>query len=36
MSVAGVLGALRAVIDPDYRPARLRIGALSLLPPGVP
>jgi hypothetical protein len=36
MSVAGVLGALRAVLDPDYRPARLRIGALALLPPGAP
>jgi hypothetical protein len=36
MSVTGVLGALRVALDPDYRPARLRIGLLPLAPPGAP
>jgi hypothetical protein len=32
-SVAGLLRGLRAIVDPDYRPVRLRIAPLPLLPP---
>jgi hypothetical protein len=36
MSVAGVLSAVRAALDHDYRPLRLRIGFLPLALPGAP
>jgi hypothetical protein len=32
-SIAGLLRAVRAVVDPGYRPVRLRIAPLPLLPP---
>jgi hypothetical protein len=32
-SIAGLLRALRAAVDPGYRPIRLRIAPLPLLPP---
>jgi hypothetical protein len=32
-SIAGLLRSLRAIVDPDYRPVRLRIAPLPLLPP---
>jgi hypothetical protein len=32
-SIAGLLRAMRAAVDPGYRPVRLRIAPLPLLPP---
>ena len=32
-SIAGLLRAVRAAVDPGYRPIRLRIAPLPLLPP---
>ena len=32
-SVAGLLRAIRGALDPGYRPVRLRIAPLPLLPP---
>ena len=32
-SIAGLLRAVRAAVDPGYRPVRLRIAPLPLLPP---
>jgi hypothetical protein len=32
-SIAGLLRAVRAAVDPDYRPIRLRLAPLPLLPP---
>ena len=32
-SIAGLLRTVRAAVDPGYRPIRLRIAPLPLLPP---
>lgn len=32
-SIAGLLRAIRGAVDPGYRPVRLRIAPLPLLPP---
>jgi hypothetical protein len=32
-SIAGLLRSIRAAVDPGYRPIRLRIAPLPLLPP---
>ena len=32
-SIAGLLRTLRAAVDPDYRPIRLRLAPLPLVPP---
>jgi hypothetical protein len=33
MSVAGVLGIVRQVVDPNYRPLRVRIAPAPVVPP---
>ncbi len=32
-SIAGLLRTVRAAVDPDYRPIRLRIAPLPIVPP---
>jgi hypothetical protein len=33
LSVAGVLGIVRQVVDPNYRPLRVRIAPAPVVPP---